>query len=163
LDGFLNMNLNDEHKVILEQWLEDQSFINWALQKDDKDTSKWEHHFNKHPYHWELAKEGRALLQGVPFQDIPLDPTAGQEALARLMNRLGESPSAHIQPPVAKTVSLWRSWRLVASIAILMLVSGFVYFQFFYHTEIMLATTYGQQLESHLRMDLRLPLMAIPA
>lgn len=31
-----------------------------------------------------------------------------------------------------------------------MLVSGLVYYQFFYHTEILLATTYGQQLETQL-------------
>lgn len=144
------MNLNDEQKVLLEQWLEDQSFINWALQRDGKDASKWEHYFNDHPHHWELAKEGRSLVLGIPFKDIPVDPTAGQEALNRLMNRLEESPSVHIQASATKTVSFWRSWRLVASIAIFMLFSGIVYFQLFHHKEIMLATTYGQQLETHL-------------
>ena len=148
--GIKNMNLNDEQKELLEQWLEDPSFINWALQRDEKDASKWEHYFNDHPHHWEMAKEGRTLLLGIPFQDIPVEPTAGQEALSQLMNRLEESPAEHIQPPETKTVSLWKSWRVAASIAIFMLVSGFVYFQYFYHTEIMLATTYGQQLETHL-------------
>lgn len=148
--GFNNMNLNDEQKVLLEQWLEDQSFINWALQRDEKDVSTWEHYFNNHPHHWELAKEGKAFLLGIPFKEIRINPTAGQEALTRLMNRLEETPSEHIQLPKTKTVSLWRSWQLVASIAIFMLVSGFVYSQFFYHTEIILATKYGQQLETRL-------------
>ena len=110
----------------MEQWLEDQSFINWALRGDEKDTSKWEYYFNDHPHHWELAKKGRAMLLGISFKDIPADPVAGQEALTRLMINWKESPSEHIQSPEAKRVSLWRSWRLVASVAIFMFVSGFV-------------------------------------
>lgn len=148
--GISNMNLNEEDKALLKKWLEDQSFINWALQKDEIDASKWEHYFNDHPYHWELAKEGKALLLGIPFKDIPLDPRSGQAALTRLMNQLEESSSDHTQSPKAKTIHLWKSWRLVASVAIFMMFSGFLYFQFFYHTEIILTTTYGQQLETHL-------------
>lgn len=144
------MNLNDEHKELLEQWLEDQSFINWALQRDGKDASRWEHYFNDHPYHWELAKEGRAFLLGIPFRDIPVDPDAGQVALNRLMERLEESPSKQIQLPAVKTGSFWKSWRLVASVALFMLASGFVFFQFLYHTEVILATTYGEQMETYL-------------
>ena len=144
------MNINGEQKALLEQWLEDQSFINWALQKEEKDVSKWEHYFNDHPHHWELAKEGRALLLGISFQEIPLDPASGQEALTRLLNRLEENTSAHSQPPIVKTFRFWRTWQFAASIAIFMLVSGFAYFQFFDHTEIVLTTTYGQQLETQL-------------
>ncbi|MDW3646835.1 MAG: FecR domain-containing protein [Bacteroidia bacterium] len=144
------MNLNEEQKVLLEQWLEDQSFINWALQRDEKDASMWEHYFNDHPHHWELAKEGRTLVLGIPFKDIQVDPSSGQEALNRLINRIEDSPSAHIQPLKPQTVSLWKPWTLVASISIFMLFSGLAYFQFFHHTEIMLATTYGQQLETYL-------------
>ena len=144
------MNLNDEQKAILEQWQEDPSFINWALQKDEQDTSKWEHYFNDHPHHWELAKEGRALLMGISFNDIPVDPASGHEALARLMNRWEESTLTPIQPPVANPFRLWKPWRLVASIALFMLVSSFVYLQFFSHSEIVLATAYGEQLETQL-------------
>lgn len=146
--GFTNMNLNDEQKIRLEQWHEDPSFINWALQREGKDIAKWEHYFNQHPHHWELAKEGRSLLRGIPFQDIAAEPTAGQAALDRLMNRLEASSSELIPSPKTQTVSFWRPWRLVASAALFMLVSGLVYLQFFHHTEVMLATTYGQQLET---------------
>ena len=89
--GIKYMNLRDEQKAQLEQWHEDQSFINWALQRDEKDASKWEHYFNNHPDHWELAKEAKALLLGIPFKDISVDPIAGQESLTRLMDRLEES------------------------------------------------------------------------
>lgn len=146
----VDMNLNDAQKELLEQWLEDQSFINWALQKDEKDTSTWEHYFNDHPYHWELAKEGRALLLGISFKDISIDPVSGHEALNRLMGQLEMNPTRPIQLPTAKTFSLWKSWRVAASIAIFMLVSGIAYFQFFYHSEIVLATAFGEQLETQL-------------
>lgn len=144
------MNLNEEEKILLEQWLDDPSFINWALQRDQEDASKWEHYFNDHPHHWELAKEGKALALGFPFKDIPCDPEAGQQALGQLMDKLEEKSSAQIQPLQAKKVKLWRSWQLVASIAAIMLISGLVYLQVFYHTEVLLATTYGQQLETQL-------------
>ncbi|MEM7654851.1 MAG: FecR domain-containing protein, partial [Bacteroidota bacterium] len=145
------MNITEEQKALLEQWFEDQSFINWALQKDEKDTSKWEHYFNDHPDHWELAKEGRVLLRGIPFQEIPIDPEEGQEALTRLMGRL-ETRSPHLESPapIASNYRLRTSWMIAASISLLLFVSGFAYFQFFHNTEVVLTTTYGQQLETEL-------------
>ena len=144
------MHLNEEDKGLLEQWLEDPSFINWALHKDEADASKWEYHFNDHPHHWELAKEGRALLLGIPFKDIRPDPFSGQEALSSLMNRLEDRSGKGMAAPRTQKISLGRSRLLVASIAIFMFVSGFFYYQFFFHSEITLFTKYGQQLETYL-------------
>ncbi len=144
------MNLNDEQKEQVELWLEDQSFINWALQRDEKDASKWEYYFNNHPHHWDLAKEAKILLLGIPFKDIAVDPIDSQRSLDRLMNRLGENDLGKVQSLESPKVKFWRSWQFAASIAAFLLVSSFAYYQLFYHTEILLTTTYGQQLETYL-------------
>jgi transmembrane sensor len=144
------MNLDDEDKVLLEQWLEDPGFLNWAKQSDARDTSSWEHYFNRHPEHWELAKIGRSLVLGIRFQPIPTDEAQSAKDLSALLQRLERksSPLPIQQAPHLRTLPLWKSWTKVAAVALLLFVSGLTYFQFFYHSQVIMSTGYGQQLEA---------------
>lgn len=142
------MNLGDEDKALLERWLEDTSFLNWAKQSDDQDTSTWEHYFNRHPEQWELAKIGRSLVLGIRFQPIPVDEAESAKELSALLRRLERDTSAARQAAKVRKMPISKSWVAVASVALFLLVSGLTYFQFFYHSQVILTTGYGQQLET---------------
>jgi len=141
------MKLNDDEKGIISQWLEDPTFINWAKKGDEQDTAKWEQYFNLHPEYWELGKVGRELVIGIPFRKIPTNEHKRKEALMRLTNSL-EKPAKSAQSVSMIRKRTGSSMRLaVASVAVLLVVSGIFYFQFFYNPQVLIATDYGEQLE----------------
>lgn len=154
------MSFKENQKLLLEQWLEDQSFLNWAMQSNKEDTAKWELYFNVHPHLWKLAKAGRAQVIGIPFKEIPVDTAQGQKALSNLMQRL--ESQAIPEKPMSKTKNIHyrKPWLVAASIAVLMLVSSITYFQFFQNSEVLLTTGFGQHLETLLPDGSKLTLNA---
>ena len=141
------MKLNKDDKELLELWLEDQSFINWAKRNNDNDMSNWELYFNQNPDHWELGKVGRTLVQGIPFNEIPKDSTQTKMALEGLMDRLDRREEANKNTFVTLRTSFQNTWKWAATLALLLLFSGLAYFQFFHHKEVLLSTNYGEQRE----------------
>ena len=141
------MKLNKDDKELLELWLEDQSFINWAKRNNDNDMSTWELYFNQNPDHWELGKVGRNLVQGIPFNEIPKDSTQTKMALEGLMDSLDRKEEANLNTFVTPRTSWQNTWKWAATLALLLLFSGLAYFQFFHHTEVLLSTNYGEQRE----------------
>lgn len=136
---------DDDDWHFLHEWLEDQTFLAWAKQTDSKYEAKWESYLNLNPHHWELAKVGREIVLGVPFKEIPRNSGKGQEALAKLQQRIrGKNEKAGNQ-----TVSMVRrrSWFVAASLALFVLTSCGLYWQFFYNPRIFLVTDFGQQKE----------------
>ena len=144
------MDFNEPERALLEQWMEDQSFVNWAKQSDEQDIAKWENHFNIHLEQWELAKIGRMLVLGIPFEKISIDRTKGQRALAQLMNRLENGAGEEKPQQIVKIIRLPKFRWIAASIAALVLAFGAIYFSFLHNPEVLLATEYGQQLETTL-------------
>jgi transmembrane sensor len=141
------MTFNDHEKEILSQWLEDPTFINWAKKRSPQDMAKWEQYFNLNPQYWELGKVGRELAIGIPFSEIPTNERKREEALNRLINRL-EGPIKSDHPVSTMERFTGSRFRLAAAtIALALLASGILYFQFFYNPQVILATDFGEQLE----------------
>ncbi|MCP3929531.1 MAG: DUF4974 domain-containing protein [Bacteroidetes bacterium] len=144
------MNLNEEQKTLLEQWLDDQAFINWARKNNDEDIAHWERYLNAHPEQWELAKAGRSLVTGIPFSNIPVDKAQKQEALSALLNRLERESQDKTKTQKRRIILLKHPWRAVAAAVVLLLAVGLTYFQYFDDAEVVLFTHYGEQLTSTL-------------
>lgn len=64
------MQLNEKDIELIEQWLADESFVEWA-KKSDHTTSHWNRHFEAHPEQKELLEVAKLLLLKSPFQPIP--------------------------------------------------------------------------------------------
>lgn len=146
------MKLNEDDKELLEQWLDDQSFVNWAKQSNDKDIANWELYFNEHPDHWELGKVGRILLQGIPFNEIPKNPSQANAALLDLMDQLDQKDGVSENTLKTPLAAFQTTWKWAATIALVLLISGVAYIRFFYHGEVLLSTDYGEQRE-HMLSD----------
>ncbi|MEM6630861.1 MAG: FecR domain-containing protein [Bacteroidota bacterium] len=146
------MNLNEEEKELLEQWLNNQSFINWAKQSDAKDMESWELYFNQHPDHWELAKMGKVLVLGISFNKIPNDPNQANRVLSGVLDQLENKEGQEKRKTRAWIAPLQNTWKLAGAIALIGLLSWFSYVQFFHHGEVLLSTDYGEQKE-HILSD----------
>lgn len=141
----MSKNLEERDWNIIERWLEDSSFINWARRSNDEDVDKWENHLNYHTDKWELAKIARSLIQGIPFKKINHQNELRQKDLQALLKNIDlrhRSKSNAVSKPVYK-----RFYIPAAAIAFLLL-SAAVYWQFFFNPQIMLVTSYGEQLET---------------
>lgn len=141
------MELNAEELSLLERWLEDESFIHWAKNDHSADVASWEQYLSRHPQHRELAKAGRQLLVGVPFREIPQNAQRRQQALSQLIDALDQNPSVK---PVPRRRSIATYWPAAAAVALLLLASGWLYYQYSYNPEIVLATAYGQTITTTL-------------
>lgn len=141
------MKLEDQDLQLLEKWLEDPSFVHWAEQSNEQDIAYWEHYFNVHPEHWELAKIGRSLVKGVHFRSIPVDKSDGEQALTRLLDRLDSGDKVDESPEIRRAKSLRFRWSVAATL-LLLIVCGGGYFTFLHNPKIMLTTQYGERLET---------------
>ncbi len=144
-------NLSDEEWYLLQQWLDDPTFIHWAQQTNRQSVATWEEYFNQYPEKWSLAKIGKSLILGLPFKEISRKEQDGQEALSSLLDRLEGSPS--VRPnSLFGSVKGRRNhyWAIAASLTIALLISGGIYWQFFHNPYVFLTTTYGQQFRTEL-------------
>lgn len=159
------MNLNEKERTLLEEWMDDESFINWARQSDAHDISRWEHFFNHHPEHWEMGKIGREMVIGIPFNKIQIDNAESEKSLTSMLHQLDGKNIPKKKSIVngstnAKPIYLRRSWLVAASLIAFICISGSVYYNFFHVSEILLATKYGEQLETYLPDGSRITLNA---
>lgn len=143
----MNINLRDEEIKLIERWLNDPTFVNWAKRSNEQDTAKWEQYFNNHLQSWELGKVARSMATGIPFRDIPEDQVRREEALSQLIKRLEEKTEGKHSASKVRRLSRSRLLLAVASVALVLVASGFIYFQLFYNPQVILATDYGEQLE----------------
>lgn len=137
------MNLKDQELELLERWLDDPSFINWAKRRDSQDMSIWENYFNRHPEHWELGKIAKELIHGIPFRSISVDQKKKEIALSRLTQAL-EAGQKVVPLPKIRSI---QAIRAAASVALVLIAGGLIYFQYFHNPLIFIATDYGQQQE----------------
>lgn len=138
---------------LIEQWLDDPSFTNWAKQSDDIDIAKWEAYLNTHPEKWELAKIGKDIALGISFKPISSDKSRANKSLSTLLSKIEKEEvinptQKQHQAPKGHSFRMHRRLTIAASLAFLVMVSGYYsYIQFFQNTEIHETTGYGVQKE----------------
>ena len=142
----MTSNLSEEDWRLLQQWLEDPTFNQWAEQTHRESIVSWEEYFNQNPEKWPLAKTGKSLILGVPFTKVSQNEQDGQEALSSLLNRLEGHKKVRPNSLVGSSRNRRRHyWTIAASLTVLMMLCGGVYWQFFHNPNVVLTTAYGQQ------------------
>ena len=143
-------NLTKEEWQLLQQWLNDPTFVHWAEKTNELNEATWEEYFNQNPAKWYLAKIGRSLIVGVSFREISRTPQAGQKALAALLSRVDNDESIPRWQPRTVEKNYKHAWALAASITLLLILSAGIYWQFFFNPHVVVSTLYGQQLKTEL-------------
>ncbi|MDP4710062.1 MAG: FecR domain-containing protein [Saprospiraceae bacterium] len=144
------MNLTTQELELIDTWLRDPSFSNWAAGANEQDTVKWEQYFQAHPEHLELGKISRNLVIGIPFRAMPRNEANKQQALSRLMQQLEESSARHQVTGKVRKLTRVRYVQGAAAITLLVLATTLLYFQFLYNPKVLIATDFGQRLEHYL-------------
>jgi len=139
---------NEEDWDKLEEWMEDPSFIHWAEHTDMEHVVKWEHYLNLHPQYWELAKKGKLLILGISFKEVYTIDSNRKKALQSLLDNLQNDQTRDKKTLPRKSIRVHRLWKIAASIAAVLLISVGIYWHHFHNPQILLATDFGQQLET---------------
>ena len=135
------MNLKESD--LLEKWLSDASFVNWAKKTDKVDIQKWEAYFEIHPTHKELAELGRFSLLNLEVKPLLVEQERSQAALERLTTTLKERNLPN--KVKTKVVPFYKKWQ---SVAAAFLIVGLAFWGYMQTTdaanEVLLATQYGE-------------------
>ncbi|MEN0047580.1 MAG: FecR domain-containing protein [Bacteroidota bacterium] len=135
------MQANEEEINLISTWLEDESFQAWARRSSREEKDKWEHYFVLHPEYRPIAEIARGIYLGIEFKEIQVDQKQQARVYADLVRKIEHKKAA-------KRVRMNRRWRsMAAAIAVLMVVSSVLYFQFWHNRVIIIATNYGETLE----------------
>jgi transmembrane sensor len=146
----MNNSQHEKDWRLLEGWLEDPTFIHWARQTNQKDVAHWENFLNQNPGLWELAKMGKALVTGIPFRQIAPQEQEGQQALRQMLSRLESDNTLGFRVRHKRETSAIRYWWVAASVALVVLMTGGIYRNFYHNPQVVWTTSYGEHLEQTL-------------
>lgn len=135
------MNLSESD--LLEKWLSDDSFINWAKNANKEHVQKWETYFEHHPEHIELGEVGKYSLLRLNKKKDLVDPKRSQLALSRLKKEFAKKA-----PEVEKTkvIPFIRKWQVAAAILLAIGMSIWSYYQNS-NAQVLIATNFGETKE----------------
>jgi len=143
--------LKEINKNIVNKWINDPSFINWAKKESKENTLKWELYFNEYPELWETAKAAKLLVEGISFADITKNKINANQSLKTLISRID---SAKRQQPINKSASevnknkTRRTTQIVFAMALVCLLMGFLIFsKIIYNPQVIVKTAFGEQKE----------------
>jgi len=128
---------------LLEKWLQDPSFINWAKEVDQADVQKWAIYLAENPSYRSVAEMGRFAVLHLKEQAIQADTARSELALQQLKQRL-HTPQT-IKNPKVKRIPFYQKWQTAAAVLLLIsLSSWWVWGKALTPSDVVLSTNYGE-------------------
>jgi len=133
---------------LLEKWLEDPSFINWAKEANQTDVQKWDAYLAENPAYRSVAEMGQFALLHLQEQPVPKEAVRSELALQKLKQRLHAPQPVNPQPikkQSVKVIPFYRTWPTAAAVLLLIGLSSWLFLgQFMGPSEVVLSTNYGE-------------------
>lgn len=131
---------------ILDQWLEDPSFIRWCTKPDSPDHIKWEIWFNQHPDRRELAEVACLIINGINIKEKPVSEEISLASLKQVTSKL--KLGQNTGPENKKVFHFLNSFflKVAAGFLFLLAVASFFYLRE-KHLTVMVSTNYGEKME----------------
>lgn len=127
---------------LLEKWLSDDSFVDWARSTNPEHTQKWDAYFEQYPEQVEIAETGKFALLNLTSKDSLVDQERSQIALKRLKDSLAKRAYSSKMEP--KIVPFYKKWQAVAAI----LLVGLSFWGYYQNSntsnEVLFATNFGE-------------------
>jgi transmembrane sensor len=120
-----------------EDFLRDESFINWVLDPEEAGNQAWTEWMNSNPAKKEEAQKAVDIIRSFDFKKEPV----ADNFYADLKKRIDRTVAEH--QPVKKTARVFPVWLKVAAILIGILVGGGVLFYFLKPTYTVISTPYA--------------------
>ena len=141
--------MSQEEPTLLDQWLTDTTFINWAQNLKGNDYNQWESWLSENPEKRPLAEIGRQMIKGIPFRPIPTRNDEDQKYLEDLWDEIHQREQAVGE---SGRVINWRRPfhnKLVQfAAAAVILICGAITFLYLneYTEEVLKETAYGEKM-----------------
>jgi transmembrane sensor len=128
-----------------EDFIQDDSFIDWFKGKDADNDARWEAWLNAHPEKKETVESAWRFLSTLTREDRVFTDEDTQQAWGALQQTLQlTGKTAGQQPILAEAENRFRIWRRMAAAVALLLLTGTVYlFVQRYNQEVRYTTGYG--------------------
>jgi len=128
---------------LLEKWLQDPSFINWAKGTNQADVQKWDAYLVANPAYRVVAEMGQFALLHLKERPVEADAVRSELALQKLKQQL------HIPKPIKKAtvqhIPFYKKWQMAAAVLLLVGLSAWwVVDKVWTPSEIVLSTKYGE-------------------
>jgi len=128
---------------LLEKWLQDPSFINWAKETNQTDVQEWEVYLEANPVYRSVAEMGKFALVHLKERPVDADTLRSEIALQKLKQRL-HTPQP-IKNPTVKVIPFYQKWQTAAAILLLVGLSSWWFLgKALTPTEVVLSTNYGE-------------------
>lgn len=111
----------------LENFILDNSFINFATNKDNIDTAKWEKWFSQNPKNYKTALEAKMLIKHLRFKNQELPGNLIDDEWLKLSIRL-ELNEIRQAKKNRKSVYIRKIGRITAAASILLLFTSLLYY-----------------------------------
>lgn len=128
---------------LLEQWMQDPSFMNWAKETNKADFQKWEAYLTEHPAYRPVAETGKFALLHLQAQPIEVAQERSEAALKRLKKQLQTTQKIDNQP--VKVVPFYKKWQTVAAVLTLIALNTWWFLgNALAPSEVVLTTNFGE-------------------
>jgi len=137
-------------KGSIEEWLEDESFVNWVFKRNEVHFQQWEEWLTENPDQRIMANSAKEMLEDL-VQEVEIPPRKSEEALTRLHQRLGKR--SQIRDRMHANNQSRLTFIAISRVAavLLILVGAFgLYTYTNYSTEIVIETGYGEKKDIYL-------------
>jgi len=135
------MNLRESD--LLEKWLSDTSFVNWAKKTDQTDIQKWEAYFKEHPKYKEVGESGRFALLNLAAKPRLVKKERSHIALNRLKTTLKDRNT--LTKAKTKVIPFYKKWQSAAAVLLVVCLAFWGYMQLSNASNtILLATQFGE-------------------
>ena len=141
--------MNDNNQSLLEKFLNDSSFKNWAYQSDRKDCLFWENWIRNNPDEIETVYAAKSIILGVNFTKTELPEAKVNTELNAVLNTINQQQKGVVKLKKQSLSSRFITYASVAAIALIFVVVG--HYKFSTATEVVHKTAYGELI------DLKLP------
>ncbi len=131
--------MNSKELKLLEKWLSDDSFINWAKDRNDNDISKWNEFFKDRLCLLETGEIGKQVIKGIPFAPININKKKKENSLRNfqkqvcLLNKKNQSK-----------ITLKKTLKIVASSVAIIFLFLLIYTRTDYHNQSIFSTQFGE-------------------
>jgi ferric-dicitrate binding protein FerR (iron transport regulator) len=122
----------------------DESFRRWVLEQEQEASVFWEEWLQHHPHKQQEVSEARDLLESIKFQNYPEPEQELQQIWGKLRLKAMEDKQLRQSKLNQTKDNRWFYFKIAASFSGILLIAGFIFFQFLYNDYNSYRTTFGE-------------------
>lgn len=135
---------DSKQQQLIQSWVENTSFINWAKTDNTTDVEKWNTYFQKHPEQSELGEIAKHIIIGFPVSKTEIPEQQINQSWKNILSK-AEQITDKRQNNSAKERRINRiGWSIAASIIFIIGLSGWFLYTANQNTTVRILTKAGE-------------------